>query len=177
PLDMLGITVCSVSGTNFTPYVKLLGPQGLNIPHVILTDRDPNGTKPPLVRRRLIKVLSLVENGVDYTPLDADAVIARAEPLGYFVNGSTLEPELFCGGLADAMQEVIEDELSINQATRDLLQGWVDDTDTLDEELLIKLIERIGKGRFAQALAPYVEEDMCPDYIRKALEYIRDALA
>jgi putative ATP-dependent endonuclease of the OLD family len=27
PLDMLGITVCSVSGTNFTPYVKLLGPR------------------------------------------------------------------------------------------------------------------------------------------------------
>lgn len=177
PLDILGITVCSVSGTNFTPYVKLLGPQGLNIPHVILTDRDPNGTKPPLVRRRLIKVLSLVENGVDYTPLDADAVIARAEPLGYFVNGNTLEPELFCGGLADAMREVIEEELSIKQATRDLLQGWVDDTDTLDEEKLIKLIERVGKGRFAQALAPYVEEDTCPDYIRKALEHIRDALA
>ncbi|ADE87347.1 ATP-dependent nuclease [Rhodobacter capsulatus] len=177
PLDMLGITVCSVSGTNFTPYVKLLGPQGLNIPHVILTDRDPNGTRPPLVRRRLIEVLNLVENGVDYTPLDADAVIARAEPLGYFVNGNTLEPELFCGGLADAMQEIIEEELPINQATRDLLQGWVDDTDTLDEERLIKLIERIGKGRFAQALAPYVEEDTCPDYIRKALEYIRDALA
>ena len=81
PLDMLGITVCSVSGTNFTPYVKLLGPQGLNIPHVILTDRDPNGANPPLVRRRLINVLRLVENGVNYTPLDADAVIARAEPL------------------------------------------------------------------------------------------------
>lgn len=177
PLDMLGITVCSVSGTNFTPYVKLLGPQGLNIPHVILTDRDPNGANPPLVRRRLINVLRLVENGVNYTPLDADAVIARAEPLGYFVNSNTLEPELFCDGLAEAMQQVIEEELSINQATRDLIQGWVDDTDTLDEERLIKLIERIGKGRFAQALAPHVDEDTCPDYIRRALEHIRDALA
>lgn len=177
PLDMLGITVCSVSGTNFSPYVKLLGPQGLNIPHVILTDRDPNGAKPPLVRRRLIKVLRLIENGVNYMPLDADAVIARAEPLGYYVNSNTLEPELFCGGLADAMQEIIEEELSIKQATRDLLQGWVEDTDTLDEERLIKLIERIGKGRFAQALAPHVDEDTCPDYIRKALEHIRDALA
>jgi putative ATP-dependent endonuclease of the OLD family len=67
PLDMLGITVCSVGGTNFTPYVKLLGPQGLNIPHVILTDRDPNGTRPPFVRRRLINVLQLVEDGVNYT--------------------------------------------------------------------------------------------------------------
>ncbi|MBL3587531.1 AAA family ATPase [Rhodovulum sulfidophilum] len=177
PLDMLGITVCSVGGTNFTPYVKLLGPKGLNIPHVILTDRDPNDANPPLVRRRLIKVLRLVEDGVNYAPLDADTVIARAEPFGYFVNGNTLEPELFCGGLAEAMKQVIGEELSIRQATRDLLQGWVDDTDTLDEERLIKLIERIGKGRFAQALAPYVEEDMCPDYIRKALEHIRNALA
>lgn len=177
PLDMLGITVCSVSGTNFTPYVKLLGPQGLNIPHVILTDRDPNGANPPLVRRRLINILPLVEAGVNYVPLDADAVIARAEPFGYFVNSNTLEPELFIGGLAEAMQEVIEQELPINQNTRDLVQSWVDDTDDLDEERLIKLIERIGKGRFAQALAPHVSDETCPDYIRQALEHIRDAVA
>ncbi|MCZ8166596.1 AAA family ATPase [Silanimonas sp.] len=176
PLDMLGITVCSVSGTNFSPYVKLLGPEGLSIPHVILTDRDPNGTSPPLVRRRLINVLGLVEDGVNYALLDADDVIARAEAVGYFVNSNTLEPELFTGGLAEAMQKVIDQELSINQATRDLIQGWVDDTDTLDEEKLIKLIERIGKGRFAQALAPHVDEDTCPDYIRQALEHIRDAV-
>ncbi|MGV1803786.1 ATP-dependent nuclease [Agrobacterium vitis] len=177
PLDMLGITVCSVSGTNFTPYVKLLGPQGLNIPHVILTDRDPNGTNPPLVRRRLINILSLLETGVNYVPLDADAMIARAEPFGYFVNGNTLEPELFIGGLAEAMLEVIGQELPINQATRDLVQSWVDDTDDLDEERLIKLIERIGKGRFAQALAPHVSDEACPDYIRQALEHIRDAVS
>jgi putative ATP-dependent endonuclease of OLD family len=177
PLDMLGITVCSVSGTNFTPYVKLLGPQGLNIPHVILTDRDPNGTNPPLVRRRLINILSILETGVNYVPLDADAMIARAEPFGYFVNGNTLEPELFIGGMAEAMQEVIEQELPINQTTRDLVQSWVDDTDGLDEERLIKLIERIGKGRFAQALAPHVSDEACPDYIRQALEHIRDAVS
>lgn len=177
PLDMLGITVCSVSGTNFTPFVKLLGPQGLNIPHVILTDRDPNGTNPPLVRRRLINILSLLETGVNYVPLDADAMIARAEPFGYFVNGNTLEPELFIGGLAEAMLEVIGQELPINQTTRDLVQSWVDDTDDLDEERLIKLIERIGKGRFAQALAPHVSDEACPDYIRQALEHIRDAVS
>lgn len=177
PLDMLGITVCSVGGTNFTPYVKLLGPQGLNIPHVILTDRDPNGDNPPLVRLRLINILQLVEDEVNYTPLDADAVIARAAPFGYFVNGNTLEPELFAGGLADAMQEVIEQELLIGNATRNRIQGWVDDPDTLNEERLLALIERIGKGRFAQALAPHVSDDTCPDYIRRALEHIRDAVA
>jgi putative ATP-dependent endonuclease of OLD family len=177
PLDMLGITVCSVSGTNFTPYVKLLGPQGLRIPHVILTDRDPNDEHPPLVRRRLINVLELVEQDVDYDELDADEVIERGEAFGYFVNGDTLEPELWTGGLAGRMQRIILRELSLQQRTRDRIQGWVDDPDTLDRVRFLSLIERIGKGRFAQALAPSVTAGTCPDYIRQALEHIRDALA
>ena len=72
---------------------------------------------------------------------------------------------------------MIEEELSIGEDTRDELQGWVDDPDTLDEDALIALIERIGKGRFAQALARHVDADTCPDYIRQALEHIRDAVA
>lgn len=177
PLDMLGITVCSVSGTNFTPYVKLLGPNGLKIPHVILTDRDPDGEHPPLVRQRLINILCTIENGVNYLPLDTDAVIARAKPFGYFVNSNTLEPELFTGGLANAMLRVIEQELPIRRSTRNMIQDWVNDCSTLDAERLIKFIERIGKGRFAQALAPYVNENTCPSYIRQALEHIRNAVA
>lgn len=176
-LDMLGITVCSVGGTNFTPYVKLLGSQGLNIPHVILTDRDPNGEHPPFVRRRLISILELVEDDIDYDELDADEVIERAGPFGYFVNGDTLEPELWSGGLAQAMQRVILRELSLQPASRNRIQGWVDDPTTLDRERLLSFVERIGKGRFAQALAPRVTADTCPDYIRQALEHIRDAVA
>jgi putative ATP-dependent endonuclease of the OLD family len=75
------------------------------------------------------------------------------------------------------MQTVIEEELSIGEESRDALQEWVDDPDALDEDKLIDLIERIGKGRFAQALASHVSEDTCPDYIRRALEHIRDAVA
>ncbi|WP_289415882.1 ATP-dependent nuclease [Xanthomonas campestris] len=176
PLDMLGITVCSVGGTNFTPYVKLLGPHGLDIPHVILTDRDPVDGKPPRVRRRLANVLDVVEPDDDHSGWDVDVLLARAGELGYFVNENTLEPELFYGGLAEAMQRVIRRELPLNQASRDALQAWVDDTDDLDEEALLTLIERIGKGRFAQALATFASEDSCPDYIRAALEYIRDAV-
>lgn len=177
PLDMLGITVCSVGGTNFTPYVKLLGTQGLNIPHVVITDRDPNGEHPPFVRRRLISLLEVVEDAGDYDELDADEVIERGEPFGYFVNGDTLEPELWSGGLAARMQRVILRELSLQQNTRTRIQGWVDDPDTLDRERLLGLIERIGKGRFAQGLAPRVTAETCPGYIRQALEHIRDAVA
>jgi len=43
---------------------------------------------------------------------------------------------------------------------------------------LLKWIDRIGKGRFAQKLAAQVTvPEECPDYIRRALERIRDALA
>lgn len=176
-LDMLGITVCSVGGTNFTPYVKLLGRQGLDIPHIILTDRDPVAGRPPRVRSRLIEVLRVVEEGANHARLNADAVIARAARHGYFVNGNTLELELFAGGLAEAMQTIIEEELSLGEQSRQALEGWVGDPDTLDEERLLRLIERIGKGRFAQALAAHVSAETCPAYISRALEHIRDAVA
>jgi putative ATP-dependent endonuclease of OLD family len=174
---MLGITVCSVAGTNFKPYVKLLGAQGLAIPHVILTDRDPNGTKPPLVRRRLISVLEIIDEEIDFEEMDAEEVIEHAEPFGYFVNGDTLELELWRGGLAQRMQQVLVRELALTQASQNRIQGWVDDPTTLEGDRLLALIERIGKGRFAQALAPRVTDAACPDYIRRALEHIRDAVA
>jgi putative ATP-dependent endonuclease of OLD family len=40
-LDELGISVCSISGTNFAPYLILLGPKGLAMPLAAFTDRDP----------------------------------------------------------------------------------------------------------------------------------------
>lgn len=50
-LDRLGITVCNVAGTNFTPYVKLAG--SLGIPFAIITDWDPlDGTQQPLGKAR-----------------------------------------------------------------------------------------------------------------------------
>lgn len=176
-LDVLGITVCSVGGTNFTPYVKLLGSKGLAIPHVILTDRDPVEGKQPLVRRRLINLLDVVDEDYGHDDLGADEVIKFAQDFGYFVNENTLETELFSGGLATAMQEVIEEELPLKQVTKDALQQWVDDVSQVDETRLLNLIERIGKGRFAQALGPSVSEENCPAYIRSALEHIRNAVA
>lgn len=43
--DALGISVCAIGGTNFAPYVRLLGPNGLDIPFAVLTDFDPKGAK------------------------------------------------------------------------------------------------------------------------------------
>lgn len=176
-LDMLGITVCSVGGTNFTPYVKLLGPGGLDIPHVILTDRDPIPGRTPLVRRRLITLLEVIGDELDHDNMDVDEVTELAKNYGYFVNDDTLEPELFASGLANAMQEVIRRELRLTRPAQETLQQWVDDPDQVNKEKLLKWVERIGKGRFAQSLASSVSEDVCPDYIRLALERIRDVVA
>lgn len=176
-LDRLGISVCSVVGTNFTPYVKLLGPTGLSIPHVILTDLDPTDTGPPLARRRLINILEVLEPGPAYADLADAAIFRRGERHGVFLNTGTLEPELFVGGMARSMSRILRDELPLRPATRTTLDGWVADPATLDADRLVKLIERVGKGRFAQRLAARATAVRCPAYIRTALERIRDAVA
>lgn len=40
-LDEHGVVVVNVAGTDFSPYRKLLGPDGLNLPSAVLTDGDP----------------------------------------------------------------------------------------------------------------------------------------
>ena len=177
PLDVLGISVCSVGGTNFAPFVKLLGPAGLAIPHVVLTDLDPANSGPPRARRRLIELMQIVDPGPDYEGMDVGEVVGHARAVGYFVNASTLEPELFRAGLADAMRALIEQELPLRIEARQALQGWVANPTTLDEGRLLATIDRIGKGRFAQSLAQHVIAAACPDYICDALERIRDAVA
>ncbi len=175
-LDVLGISVCSVGGTNFAPYVKLLGPSGLSIPFVVLTDLDPNGTRPPRARARVETLLDIIEPKYDYSDGTDDEMFEWGREQGIFVNGSTLEVELFGSGLEDEIRSALEAELSMSEATLETLQEWVDDPDRVDADGLLKLIERVGKGRLAQRLAAEVSEDTCPDYIRLALERIRDAV-
>jgi putative ATP-dependent endonuclease of the OLD family len=92
------------------------------------------------------------------------------------VNGNTLEPALFEMGLHKAMQKILVSQLSLSQDAKDALQAWVDDPDELDAARLVRMIDRIGKGRFAQLVAPNVTAAVCPGYIRRALERIRDAV-
>jgi putative ATP-dependent endonuclease of the OLD family len=175
--DELGISVCSVSGTNFTPYVKLLGPAGLAIPHVVITDRDraPDGT--PRARRRVEGLLEIVDEGTDFSDFDDADLFEAGEKEGFFVNSDTLETELFSTGLRGRMVRVLKEELPLRQAARDALDGWVAAPNTVDGERLIKVVERVGKGRFAQRIAGGATERCCPEYIRSALEHIRDAIA
>ncbi len=177
PLDRLGITVCAIGGINFAPYVKLLGPSGVAIPHVILTDLDPMEGRRPLARRRIETLLGLVRPGRDYAAMEDAEIFRRGERRGMFVNTNTLETELFSAGLATRMGRILRTELSLAQATRDRIDGWMADAATVDTGRLLDLIERVGKGRFAQRLAGRATAATCPAYIRAGLEFIRDAVA
>lgn len=177
PLDRLGISVCAIGGINFAPYVKLLGPSGVAIPHVILTDLDPMEGRRPLARRRIETLLGLTRPGRDYAVMEEAEIFRRGERRGMFVNTSTLEIELFAAGLARRMGRILRSELSLAQATRDRIDGWVADPATVDTVRLLDLIERVGKGRFAQRLAGRATAATCPAYIRAGLEFIRNAVA
>lgn len=93
------------------------------------------------------------------------------------MNDETLEIDVFRAGLGEPMRDVLVAELALAQRTRHALDSWAADPSTLDGVRLIRLIERIGKGRLAQLLAPRVSRETCPGYIRAALESIRDAVA
>jgi putative ATP-dependent endonuclease of OLD family len=176
-LDHLGISVCSVSGTNFAPYVKLLGPSGLNIPFVVLTDRDPVDQGTPRARRRVQGLLEILNPRPAYDPLADNAIFRRGEGRGIFVNTDTLETDLFATGLRGRMVRVLKADLPLRQEAQDALDSWQANPATLDADRLIRMIERVGKGRFAQRIAPRVTAARCPAYIRSALEFIRDAIA
>lgn len=175
-LDELGISVCSVSGTNFAPFVKLLGPQGLNIPFVVVTDRDcVGGTDYGL--KRVKALLRILRPDLRMTTEDPEHILGIGREEGIFLNGSTLETDLFRDNLGAEIQAVLLSQLRLREAARQTLQSWVEDHDKLDAEKLIKWIERIGKGRFAQKLSEHITvPSECPDYIRQALERICNAV-
>ena len=175
-LDELGISVCSVSGTNFAPYLILLGPEGLDIPLVAFTDLDPrpdkdDGTpRKPLGPKRVVN--HMLVHLVDEKTRDAkdfDALLKLAPNYGVFVNSHTFEVDLFQEGLHDAFAEVMEG-LGGNSKIRERMKNWAADPGTLDVDAFLKDIESVGKGRFAQRLASIiVESDMtaCPKYISR----------
>ena len=60
-LDSLGISLLPVGGGSFSPFLKLLGPDGFDIPHAVLCDNDNNLTS--LVRQ--LAALGRLPRGVD----------------------------------------------------------------------------------------------------------------
>jgi len=178
-LDEHGVTVCSVAGTNFEPYVKLLC--ALGIPFAVITDYDEIDEKPRAYNRalKLVRIIDEARGGDD-----TDAVISKIDELttwkesfdeceafGIFVNNDTLETELFEGAYAQAMIDTLR-EHNFSAERKAMLGAWEADPSDYDRRRLIKMVEQMGKGRFAQRLATRVQEVEVPSYISDAIRHV-----
>ena len=183
-LDHLGITVCSVAGTNFQPYVKFLA--ALGIPLAVITDWDPrSGGRRALGINRALKLIRTIEEtrtGTNPAPLldelselaqqDVSGFSARCETFGVFTNTHTLEVDLFND--VDFTDHIISTlrEHSFSPERQGWINEWEDDPDSLDTDRYLALLEIIGKGRFAQRLASRIASIQPPHYISSAVEFV-----
>lgn len=185
PLDKLGITVCSVAGTHFVPYAKLLA--GLGIPFSIVTDWDCRGDdKTPLGFNRALKLVSTIEKirtGKKPTKLigelealdDMDEFDKRCGAFGVFTNFHTLEVDLFRqdDDYRDAIIQTLR-EGPFGSQRKGWIKAWEDEPKTLDIEKYLGLIEQIGKGRFAQRLSARIGDLDPPPYMSRAINFVAD---
>lgn len=182
-LDKLGISVCSVAGTNFTPYAKFL--TALGIPFAILTDWDPSKDEGEwaLGRNRSIKLVETIER--TRTGKKQDKLVEKFEAIedmlelekeadqyGVFTNRDTLETDLFTEErFRPAILETLR-EAKFGKSRNELIDAWEKKPDDIDENKYISFIEAIGKGRFAQRLAARLEGVMPPSYIKKGINFV-----
>ena len=178
-LDEHGVSVCSVAGTNFQPYVKLLC--ALGIPFSVITDYDEIDDKPRAYNRalKLVRIINDAAGGDD-----TDAVIkaimdketwieafAEVQKFGIFVNWSTLETELFQGDYAQEMIDALR-EHNFSSARNKILDMWEKKPKDFEATELLKMIEQMGKGRFAQRLATRASGKPVPEYIADAIDHV-----
>ena len=175
-LDELGISVCSVAGTHFLPYLKFLGPSGLNIPCAVITDADPNVRTPGLPRiRKLLEYLA--PDDLDGLTAD-DEVIDLGKQHGLFLTDDTFEVALFRSGRHPSFARTMS-QLSSGAPARGRANAWKANPSSLDVNRMLADIEAIGKGRFSQRWALHVSRSNCkhcPASVREALEYVANRI-
>jgi putative ATP-dependent endonuclease of OLD family len=173
-LDVLGISVCVVGGTNFVPYVKFFGPNGLQIPIAVLTDLDPIAERDPLAHNRIRGLFEAT--GELVADLNLVNFVEAGARKGFFVNSHTLELDLLESGARAILIQVLK-ELTENGAVVGRCDAWQENPELLDKTQFLKDVIETGKGRFAQRLASRMEAAHCPAYIRNAIEYIVEKAA
>jgi putative ATP-dependent endonuclease of OLD family len=171
-LDELGITVCSVGGTHFLSYLKFLGSTGLNIPYAVVTDADPNVQTTGLARiRKLLEFLAPDELEGMTGP---DEVIDLGKQHGLFLTDNTFEVALFRKGRQNTFAKTMS-KLTSNTAAKTRAAAWKRNPASLEEEKMLKDIDAIGKGRFAQRWAHHISKNPhkgCPQSVLEALKYV-----
>ncbi|MER7179121.1 AAA family ATPase [Streptomyces hyaluromycini] len=189
-LDAYGTVVASVHGTDFKPYRALLGPNGLNTPHVIITDGDaaPDqrdrreaGLKrganlhpdPARTTALLNQIGQLPDHGTSGWHSSRGPLADALEGIGVYVGAQTLETDL-CALFGDEILQAFKELSSNTNAIDDVRDGVTNEQGLApDPDIRKAMLERIshlGKGRFAQRLAAHMRTVDLPARIRAAAQ-------
>ncbi len=188
-LDQFGISICSIGGVGFRPYVKFLS--SLNIPFVVITDGDEyideTGSTKFMGLKRGIDLVSCIDSqkgkklSLCYEDGKVNCVRKLLASSGIFVNRSTLEIELLQSGHGNSFMETFL-AIGIGENLKVKISTWIDEIISGDcnnsQKAIKELMSRIenypcyGKGRFAQILADKINPIQVPGYISEAIQYI-----
>lgn len=172
-LDAHGVIVANIAGTDFAPYRALLASGALNVPHVTITDGDPMRAE-EYVLAGLVRGAKLLPDGSIRTALqeqvqDLIAAGATADPNraritamagDVFVGIHTLEPDiapLLAESMIAAHAELESSQnllAKFDAAVRAVANG---SADAKQRRELLRRINHVSKGRFAQRLAAHVD--------------------
>lgn len=160
-LDGEGITICAIGGVNFNPYVHFL--RALGTHYAVITDGDPRGPRSRTGANRL---------GALAKAITGEAI--DPEELGLFHGEHTLELDLYDAhaGNATALLDALDRFRWGSKREQELQEAIAGDG--LASDRLMTFIESVSKGRFAQRVAGENETLVPPEYVRRALEYLRD---
>ncbi len=180
-LDALGITVCSVDGVDFEPYLKLA--TMLGIPFSVITDWDPVAGGKALGWARAKKLLLTNRKfggKVDATPeqvtrLDAEESFLRGSAKNHciYLNTTTLEIELSQDPyLASALLSILSEQTSFGQTLKNRIAKYQANHSEIVPEKLMLMIGYVGKGRLSRELAKRIVGIQPPEYIKHAIENV-----
>ncbi len=163
-LSAEGISVVSVNGTHFAPFVKLYNTGLLGQKCAVLADGDAHS--------RGGSIQAIYDDGSPSIRRDGNYV-------SVFSNKTTLEFAILNINTATAIRAVA---VQVGARTLVRMLDAIERGGASDEEMaraqvqLLRLAVRQGKARFAQRLAPSLHdlgEQAVPEYIRAALEWLR----
>lgn len=180
-VDQLGITICSVAGVNFTPYVKLAASLGL--PFAVVTDWDPlDGTKPPLGKARTVGIWDAYCAASGIAPLtdegrawcytaDFPTFSGYWAQCGIFLNDQTFEVAVAnTPSLQTALLDIL-DEQGFGSVRSKRIKAWHSGT-PVDSAQLLAMVSDIGKGRLSAKLVSKLPGLTPPSYIGSAIKFV-----
>ena len=193
PLDEKGIVVCNINCTNFKPYMKMLN--SLSIPYAVITDGDfytlnENGSEEEDSNRNYHIMEKDVKDGEKTGSLGIENAIRIFEALdinnvpedkvsyfsdkGYFIGKYTFEVDMMDQTTTEVGEKAFTDTFNQLVESERKQENFKRKLKAQDYEFCLRRIEdqSVGKGRFAQIFSGKCLVDNCPEYVKKAIEYV-----